>query len=455
MKFRRWLPLFGALTVLHSGAARAQAPILLPPSLIAPNYDRVFPGLTESIEAGADIARARGADAVWYNPAGIALARRTQLNASSQGYQLTLLGGTGLRDVGLEVSNFRGLPNYVGIVFGEEVIPWRSVRIGFAISNPISWEQNISVSVTPTPGNRITLLDQSSFENFQAIAAVGYAVSRTLRFGFSVNFPHTDAGSQESYSTGTTTDVSTSASRRTLAFNGNALHILLTASTQWEPLPWLSLGAVLKTPGLHILGGGSVTYEALLTQQGPNPALSTQVFLRDNGANFDYRIPLEVDGGVAVRFGPVEVELSLRWHQASGTYTALSSSTQAQVTTAVGSNPPVLTSLSLPPQLWGTRSIVNGSFGGHYRLSELVTLHAGVYADQAPAGSASPLLQFVNIYGLRVGASFTTQTLSASIGLGYEVGSSNRALITDSGSTQTQTLNAQTLSILYSLSYDF
>jgi hypothetical protein len=200
-------------------------------------------------------------------------------------------------------------------------------------------------------------------------------------------------------------------------------------------------------------GGGSLTYEALLTQQGPNPALSTQVFLRDNSASFDYHIPLEIDGGVAVRFGPVEVEISLRWHQASGTYTLLGSNAQAQVTTAVGSNPPVVSNIPFPAQLWGTRSIVNGSLGGHYRLSDLVTLHAGGYVDQAPG--ASPLLQFINIYGFRAGASFTTQTLSASIGLGYEVGSSNRALITDSGNTQTQTLNAQTLSLLYSLSYDF
>jgi hypothetical protein len=453
----RWLRLVGALILSGSGLASAQTtPVTLPPSLIAPNYDRIFPGLAESIEAGADVARARGAAAIWYNPSGMALARRTQLNASSQGYQLTLLGGTGIRDAGVEVSNFRTLPSFIGIVFGEELIPWKKVRIGFAVTNPISWEQSIDVSVTPAVGRRTTYTAQSNFQNYQPTIAVAYAVDRSFRLGFALAFPHTSASSQTEFSTAVNSSSTTVGSIRTLALSGNTTHLLASLSTQWDPLPWLSLGAVLKTPGLRILGGGSLTYQAQLTQQGvTGPQQSTQVFLRDSDAVFDYRIPLEIDAGFAVRIGRAEFELDLRWHQASGTYLALASNTPVQVVTTTAGTAPVNTTSFFPPQIWGTLGILNAEIGGHYRLNDVVTLHAGFYIDRAPGDARSPILQLINLYGMRAGVSFTSQTISGSVGLGYEFGTSNRALVTDSGDTEQQTLTTSTISLLFAISYDF
>ena len=453
----RWGRLAGVLILSGSGLASAQTGgINLPPSLIAPNYDRIFPGVLESIEAGSDIARARGAAAIWYNPSGMALARRTQLNASSQGYQLTLLGGTGIRDTGVEVSNFRTIPSFIGIVFGEEVIPWKKVRIGFAVTNPISWEQSVDVSVTPAAGRRTTYTAHSEFQDYQATAAVAYAVDPTFRLGFALAFPHTSASGQTALSTAVTTDSSISSSVRTLAFSGNTTHVLAVLSTQWEPFRWLSVGAVVKTPGLRILSGGSLSYQSQVTQQGSTgPQQVTETFLRDTDANFDYRMPLELDGGIAVRFGRVEVELDLRWHQASGTYVAFSTSTPGQVVTTSAGSAPLVTSTPFPPQVWGTVAVLNGSIGGRYRLSNLVTLHAGFYVDRAPGDTRSQILQLINLYGLRAGASFTSATISGSVGIGYEFGSSNRALITDSGDTEQQTLTTQTISLLFAISYDF
>jgi hypothetical protein len=52
------------LAVTSPTIARAQD-VVLPPTLLLPNYDRVFPGLIESLEGGAFIARARSAPAVF------------------------------------------------------------------------------------------------------------------------------------------------------------------------------------------------------------------------------------------------------------------------------------------------------------------------------------------------------------------------------------------------------
>ncbi|HXX30875.1 MAG TPA: hypothetical protein VEJ89_09165 [Myxococcaceae bacterium] len=458
-RLRGWR-LWSALPWLLPGAAAGQSsPIVVEPTIIAPNYDRIFPGVEESLEAGADIARARSAAAVWYNPAGIVLTRRTQLSASSQGYELTLIGGTGIRQAGTEVSSLRTLPSFVGLVLGEEVIPWRNIRLGFALANPISWDQSLDVSVLPTPGSRTTYLAQATLQGYQAIAAVAWAASPSLRLGFAVVFPHTSASTQVQFSTENTSSTSTTSTERAQQLSGNVQHVLAEASLQWDVVRWLSLGLVVKTPGLRVFGGGSLTYQALGTVQGTAGSQSTQVFLRDTDATFDYRIPLELAGGVAVRIQRVAVELDLHWHQASGTYLAVGSTTPGRVVTGVDGQPPVVTTTSFPDLLWGTRGILNGSIGGGYRVSNLVTLHGGFYVSLAPGDARSPILQQIDLYGFRAGVSFTaemlgTQVLSGSVGLGYEFGSSSRALVTDAGD-QNQTLNAQTISILFALSYQF
>jgi hypothetical protein len=85
----RW----AGLVLFLCGPALAQTNLVVPPTVLVPNYDRVFPGLQEGLEGGAVIARARDASAVFYNPAGLALSKRSALNASAQGYQPTVRDG--------------------------------------------------------------------------------------------------------------------------------------------------------------------------------------------------------------------------------------------------------------------------------------------------------------------------------------------------------------------------
>ena len=74
------------LSVGLAGQAGAQTKedFLIPPPAL-PDYDRVYPGLTESLEAGAYIARAHDAPALFYNPAGIATVQRTVLTRAPRG----------------------------------------------------------------------------------------------------------------------------------------------------------------------------------------------------------------------------------------------------------------------------------------------------------------------------------------------------------------------------------
>ena len=447
---------------LVSSAAGAQvSQIVFPPSLLVPNYNRVFPGLSESLEAGADLARAWTAPAVWYNPAGLVLSTRTALNASLQGYEATLLTGTGFNEQGIQVSNVRTVPSFVGVVFGEEAIHLKTVRFGFAMTNSISWQQGINLSSTSSSRAQALYQVDSSFQQFRAQAAASWAVSEKFRLGFELSVPYTsinNAGQLTGSLQGTGTTVG---SLRTVALSGYNFHIVPGASFQWDALDFLSVGAMVSPPGLRVLRGGSLTLQALTNATGTGPTATQQVSFRDTGATFNYVLPAELSFGVAVHFGPVEVEIDAHWYLATGPYNVISSTLPVYtVNSTIGAGTGTTIS-SLPTDVWGTRGVLDFNFGGHYKLSNLVTLHAGFYSDHSPGNVPDLVYRTISLYGMRGGVSFTSASISGSVGLGYEFGSSNTALfeVTPPGvppqSGSQQKLTIQTLSLLFSLAYVF
>ena len=138
------------LLLTTAGAARGQDFAPIPPTLLIPNYDRVYPGLIEALEGGAFVARARSAPALFYNPAGIALAERTVLNASAQGYQLTTLSGSGFQ----QSSGGRSRPCPASWAWssGRKSSTGRRVRIGFAVVHPVHSNLTAVASTVPADG---------------------------------------------------------------------------------------------------------------------------------------------------------------------------------------------------------------------------------------------------------------------------------------------------------------
>jgi hypothetical protein len=451
------------LAGLASNTSVAQvSQIVFPPSLLVPNYNRVFPGLTESLEAGADLARAWTAPAVWYNPAGLVLSTRSAVNASLQGYQATLLTGTGFNEQGVQVSNVRSVPSFVGVVLGEEAINLKNIRFGFAMTNDISWQQGINLSSTSSSGAQALYQVDSSFEQFRAQAAVSWAVSDKFRLGFELSIPYTSI-SNAGQLTGSLQGVGTTiGSLRTVALSGYNFHILPGAAFQWDALDFMSVGAMVSPPGLRILRGGSLTLQAITNATGTGgPTATQQVSFRDTGATFNYVIPAELSFGVAVHFGRVEVELDAHWYLATGPYNVISSSLPVStVNSTIGAGTGTTIS-SLPTDVWGTRGVLDFNLGGHYKLSNLVTLHAGFYSDHSPGNVPDLVYRTISLYGLRGGVSLTTASISGSVGLGYEFGSSNTALfeVTPPGvppqSGSQQKLTIQTVSLLFALAYVF
>jgi hypothetical protein len=444
-----WWTLLLAIAV--GGPARAQD-FTVPPTLLVPNYDRVYPGLIEALEGGAFVARARQAPALFYNPAGIALVERTVLNASAQGYQLTTISGSGFEQSSGGV--FEGLPGFLGVVLGKEVIDWESVRIGVAVVTPAHSDLTTIASTTPAAGERASYTVHSSFDTLVPTFSVGWAVAPSFRLGGSIEFPYVSLSNTGQLSGEITTATNSRATLRTLAVSGSSLKVRGTVGVQWDPLNWLKLGALVRSPGLNIKSGGSFQYEALTTFATG----SRQVFFQDPGVEFQYKLPLEAGLGAALEFGPFGIEIDVRWHDGTDAYPLYASTTLGRVVDTT-SGTPVTSEFAFPGVSYRARQTWNGSVGGHWAFSESFVLSAGAYRDYSPVDPAvGHAFRRVDILGFRAGVSFRIDKLTAAIGAGWEHGTGSDNLFPPAGlpvPEETADLTLNTFTILFSVSFKF
>jgi hypothetical protein len=439
------------LAIALGGPARAQD-FTVPPTLLVPNYDRVYPGLIEALEGGAFVARARQAPALFYNPAGIALVERTVLNASAQGYQLTTISGSGFEQSSGGV--FEGLPGFLGVVLGKEVIDWESVRIGFAVVTPAHSDLTTIASTTPAAGQRASYTVHSSFDTLVPTFSVGWAVAPSFRLGGSIEFPYVSLSNTGQLSGEITSATDSRATLRTLALSGSTLKLRGTVGVQWDPLSWLKLGAMVRTPGLNIKSGGSFQYEALTTFATG----SRQVFFQDPGIEFQYKLPLEAGLGAAFEFGPFGIEIDVRWHDGTDAYPLYASTTLGRVVDTT-SGTPVTSEFAFPGVSYRARMIWNGSVGAHWAFSESFVLSAGAYRDYSPVDPAvGHAFRRVDVIGFRAGVSFRIDKLTAAIGAGWEHGTGSDNLFPPAGlpvPEETADLTLNTFTILFSVSFKF
>jgi hypothetical protein len=443
-----------AAVLLVPCAALAQSfaiPVPVPKNIILPNYDNVLVGRVESVEAGAYLARTEDATASFYNPAGLAAADRTAVTASASGFVWSLLRS---RALGQSTSNSRieNTPGYFAVVIGKPILKNDRLRLGFSITNAVSWSPSgIDEVIEPNPGQRLTYTSRVGFSTVVPTVSFGCKLTRTVRLGAGGGLSHTSFSDQETFSGNLPISGRDAQFVSGFRASGDVYHVALSAGVQWDAAPRLTLGAVVRAPGLRIASSSLITYESA-TQGG---GLATSAYFRDDSGAFEYKLPLELSAGVAYRLGPVQAEIDVRYHASAGQYTLYRSARPLQVT---NQNPDGTTSQSTQPftdLTYSSRAVTNVAAGASYQAGRRLAFHAGFFASFSPIGNAALTpFQKADLYAATVGAAFTGEHWSGSLGLAYEFGSST-AVQSNEGTGLGTALDFRSATLLYAVGYKF
>jgi hypothetical protein len=276
-------------------------------------------------------------------------------------------------------------------------------------------------------------------------------MSHKLRLGFTLGVSYDTLGDTGQVSTQVVNPASSSGSVTNVALNGYAFQLFTSGGVQYDILPWLSVGGVVRSPSVRVFGGAGLSYDSLLT----SPEGQQQLHFKSTSGNYEFFHPLEIDVGASATFARgAELEVDLRWHMASGTYNLATFPNQSYtiVTTPSGGIPATVTN-TFPDLRFGTRALLNAGIGGHVVVSHLLTLNGGFYIDQSPIAPDIHIFQAVDLYGARAGVALTTDTLSGSVGFGYETGQTGRQ--SSGPGADLASLRIQTLTLLLSIGYKF
>jgi hypothetical protein len=164
------------------------ATVAIPPLFILPNEGRNPMGPVEALEGGAFVARASGVGAVCYNPAGLALSKKSEISSSASAYEWTFYSGQvgNVSDTSSRLSNNGRM---FGFVIGEPLITNDRLRIGFAMPMPVSWKTALQMEGAGPVGSgsgQALYSSDGSFMDLVPTLGLGYTLRPGLRVGVSL-----------------------------------------------------------------------------------------------------------------------------------------------------------------------------------------------------------------------------------------------------------------------------
>jgi hypothetical protein len=127
------------------------------------------------------------------------------------------------------------------------------------------------------------------------------------------------------------------------------------------------------------------------------------------------------------------------------------------VTTQLANGSTSASTQPVPTLTYAARRVVNAAIGGNVRIARIATLHGGFYTSFSPiADAATSPLRKADLYGFAGGVDFQLEHFGASIGVGYEFGTSSATTLNlGDQPLQGGTINLESISVLYAISYSF
>ncbi len=446
--------LLALAALLPAAPARAQSTTFMPPSAVLTNYDRVLIGQEEALESGAFVARVGDSTAGWYNPAGLALVRRSVIGASATGYELDVIDLGQIQAAAGKVT-LAQLPSFFGAVLGGDVIASDAWRIGFSSTKPSSW--SAAVNGATLAGTQLSYSSRVSISTLVPTLSAAWAPLPTLRLGAGFGVSITSISQTQVLSIWNAPFVADGAVMRSVDGTGTTWGGQGTFGVQWDVSEHLVAGASLRTPTFAILSTGGLTLQEMATTSGPQGPTTSETYFNDPDASFTYKLPVTVNVGLAWREPRFDVELDVRFHSAIPPYTMVASSQTVERITSYPGGSHTREVTSFPGVTYGATAVWNVAVGGRYQLDEAWSLHGGLYTDSAPVDPTQEnVFRSVNLYGLTAGAKLKGDHLSGSLGLGLCYGSSGDFLLgVPGGAGITTRLSVLSVSLLYAIAYRF
>jgi hypothetical protein len=447
-----------ALTVwalLTAEAALAQNPqALFPPNVILPNNNSLPIGEVGGLEGNAYTARASDPTSLWFNPAGIAGANVSTVSASTGTFRILTVSPQKLEGNGGSIDQ---LPAAVGFVL-KKPFNWETWTFGFAIVRTAAWSQfTDGVVSTPDPRQRITLSADTSFNRTTVALTVGHGGGEDWRFGGGLLLDILSLRSVQSITFRQETETYVRTFLDSYRAAGSQVNLRLGLGTQVDLSKHVRLGAVLRTPGLRILSGGSFNIDVVDERGAVSDQLS---FFDSTNITFKYVVPLEAALGAAWVSDVGEIELNVKAQTGHSVYEGFSSTNSVVRITDPGDGTPAQkTRTPFPGVPFASRSTVSVALGGFLNLNKdgRWKLHAGFANDPSPVASADGFFDRINLNSVTLGVGGASKHISGSLGLNYQFGSSEQRLVADLAGTElTRTkVRISNIGIIYAVSYVF
>jgi hypothetical protein len=447
-----WTAVAAVLVVSTRALAQDTAITSFPPNIIVPNYNGIPTGPLGGLEGSAHIARAADTSAPWFNPAGLSQAG-TQLSGSVGNYQFTTVTPKRLPNTG---GSTQHLPNLVG-----GTAKWKGFTAGFALITTVAWGSGLDSVYTfsDADGNpeRFGYSAGSSMSQRVTAGAVGYDLGHQWRVGAGVALTSTSIGSDQVISD----RINSAAGIRTLLFAsraGGSIDALRGVfGVQFQPTPMIRFGLVTKTRGTTFGRSGSVSVDSTLDGGGPSIGASAY----DGSASFDYKLPYELAGGVALVGKRAEFEFDIKGYASIDPYPLLSSAQPLTIYTDPGNGTRgTTTDRPLSSIMTAARAVTNYTGGGHIRVLDSplpLTLHAGIGTDRSPVPSDdSAVFGQVDFMVFTGGISGSIGKFTFAFGVNSRRGTIDNLLVRNliTGPVQAS-LDIKTLGITYALNYKF
>ncbi|MCB9556225.1 MAG: hypothetical protein H6707_09000 [Deltaproteobacteria bacterium] len=399
--------ILGAMLLLSASAANAA------------NSKGAFFGSRAAMTGAALSAASAGTDASWYNPAGLAAltTTRIELSLSALSYRLQQIKDgvsidlpSGIKREKLGANEFVVVPS--ALVFARQLTA--RVTLGLGVFATDSSDLRVSSNQQSSGEQDAQLGQVDSAVNVEAQAlgnsyylgpALGIRLGGSLRLGVSLFVAY----ARQLYGSKFVTQLRRSGAEPAFASYVESadmryLGLLASVGLQWQPLRWLHIGAVLRSPLLALYIWGD--YSALSTVHDVNGQAAAENESREiaNGT-LEQGLPLSAELQLAIK--------TSRWSVGAVIELSPPLSARGELQNEVG-------------LLW------NLAVGALVDLPADWQIGAGFYTDNSPSKGIAGFLDVdIDYYGINAGFQRATVfksggrrlILSTAIVVGYAVGS--------------------------------